>query len=866
MTVGGGYGSSTLLVAATAPEFSSDDTRKLGGVDCGVSAGSKKASVCIYFGSQTGTAENFAHQLHEEASEQGIPSKVADLEHFTPSDIAAHRVIVLLVANTGEGEPTDNAIGFHNWMLDPQTAGDVLKGVSFTVFGLADRNYANFDRMGELTDGCMERLGAERIFRRGTGDDSDDIVRDFRDWKGDGLWAQLASLVGTGGNTEDLATDGIGEPVLRMATSVAGLPTEAAGLPTDVLSRFYFQSEPARVATVRELRQQASAKDGLSTVHVEFDVHGSPGLERYQAAGTVEILPENDPADVADILPLLGISEACKPGDVGDLDCCITFVPGGDEANQFKKPFPTPCSLREALLRYCDLRRAPTRRMLVSLRPRLEKDARDRIGRLLADEGAMRIIQDEGLNWTQMEFWRAFGVQHLPLSAFLLHCPRQRARPFTIASSPAASPTRIHLCVSLASRAAMPLEQAVAALQARGVLTVGCIVPKRPEQWFGVCSAWLCSRVRPGSVVYARARASPLRLPEDDVPFLMVGAGAGVAPFRAFWNELGAKQPKQRVAQAELIFGCRHPDHDWLYRAEMTQASGHHGPLSSLSVAFSRVGEEGVYDPSGCCGEHVQDQLKARAAEVRECVASGGIIYVCGSNAMGQGVQKVLGEILESGGTSLQVLQEHRRLIQEAWGEKPAQLDLGSVDSVANGETALEESLEKPLLEAVKNGNHCEVERLIAARADVNFQWDGARKYTRIGLRNEVGETALHWAALRGDDLVADWLLAADADGNLKDQDGKTPLHIAAFNGVINVSERLLAASCNPDAQDLRSNTPLHWVMLAGGSMRMVKLLLKHGARGDIANDEGDSPADVADDQGSDAASALIRKATAARK
>eukprot|EP00971_Amphidinium_carterae_P241730 4799756-Amphidinium_carterae.2 len=43
----------------------------------------------------------------------------------------------------------------------------------------------------------------------------------------------------------------------------------------------------------------------------------------------------------------------------------------------------------------------------------------------------------------------------------------------------------------------------------------------------------------------------------------------------------------------------------------------------------------------------------------------------------------------------------------------------------------------------------------------------------RIGLRQEVGETALHWASLRGDDVIADMLLSASAEPDLCDQDGK---------------------------------------------------------------------------------------------
>merc|ERR1712110_969539 len=138
------------------------------------------------------------------------------------------------------------------------------------------------------------------------------------------------------------------------------------------------------------------------------------------------------------------------------------------------------------------------------------------------------------------------------------------------------------------------------------------------------------------------------------------------------------------------------------------------------------------------------------------------------------------------------------------------------------------------------------------------------RKYTRIGLRQEVGETALHWATLRGDAMVAERLLAARANPDLRDQDGKGPLHIAAFNGVTNVAQCLLTATCEPDAQDFRGYTALHWTILAGGSMRMIRLLLKGGAHASVANEAGELPSDLAAEQGYEVAAELLMEASTA--
>eukprot|EP00931_Biecheleriopsis_adriatica_P076671 TRINITY_DN50359_c0_g1_i1.p1 TRINITY_DN50359_c0_g1~~TRINITY_DN50359_c0_g1_i1.p1 ORF type:complete len:760 (+),score=180.01 TRINITY_DN50359_c0_g1_i1:287-2566(+) len=753
-------------------------------------------------------------------------------------------------------------------MLDPASPAGALAGVAFAVFGLGDRTHVSFNRMGELTDGALERLGGRRICKLGVGDDSDDIVRDFSCWRKDVLWPVLENELGAGNSS--LTTNTMRDPVLRISTDVSSLPSETPGKPADVLARFYFQAEPIRVTGISELRKAPSPEAaGLSTVHIEFDVTASQALKAdYAPAGTLELLPENDAAEIAAMLPILGISEAAKPGDIGDLDCCLTFSPA-DGSEDVLRPFPTPCSLREALTRYCDLHRAPTRRMLKAVCPSLEPSAaRDRVRQLLADDGALTLVQDEALAWTQHEFWSALGAERLDLGAFLLHCPRQRPRMYTIASSPLAHPSEIHVCASLVSHPSLSLTGALEALQARGIFQAGAKVPERGERWFGLCSKWLCTRLRPGSMVLARTRPSAaLHLPAQDAPLVMVGAGAGVAPFRAFWQ--GLRRGGKRNCPAALFFGCQHPDRDWIYRAEMTAAAEGEASLSELCVAFSRKGEEGVYDTSGCCGEYVQDLLRARSADLRAWLQAGAVICICGSNRMAQGVLDALACIAEGGEAEVSRLRAAGHIMMECWGEpsKPPDIEAFAARSGAAGYKAAVDpaeekaaALAQELLEAVKNGDQPGVERLLTAGANPNYQ-AGARKYTRIGLRQEVGETALHWAALRGDQVSAERLLSSRADPDLRDQDGKAPLHIAAFNGVLGVSQQLLAAKCDPDAQDLRGNTALQWVILAGASMRMIRLLLKHGARGDLANADGELPADVAEEQGSEAAANHIREA-----
>jgi len=93
------------------------------------------------------------------------------------------------------------------------------------------------------------------------------------------------------------------------------------------------------------------------------------------------------------------------------------------------------------------------------------------------------------------------------------------------------------------------------------------------------------------------------------------------------------------------------------------------------------------------------------------------------------------------------------------------------------------------------------------------------------------GMTALHWAAERRDVGLAEMLLEAGAQVDVKVRIGAyTPLHMAAGSGSGAMVRLLLAAGADPMASTSNSGaTPLH-LAAAGGSPTAVKALLDHGA------------------------------------
>ncbi len=152
----------------------------------------------------------------------------------------------------------------------------------------------------------------------------------------------------------------------------------------------------------------------------------------------------------------------------------------------------------------------------------------------------------------------------------------------------------------------------------------------------GVASTFFADRRKVGQT--ARIYVKPNRhyaLPEDaNRPIVMIGAGTGVAPYRAFVAERDATGAR---GKSWLFFGERNFTNDFLYQLEWQDwlASG---ALSRLDVAFSRDQPEKIY---------VQHRLWERREELRRWLDDGANLYVCGDEkGMAKDVDAMLAKIL----------------------------------------------------------------------------------------------------------------------------------------------------------------------------------------------------------------------------
>uniref|UniRef100_A0AAY4D2L4 Nitric oxide synthase n=1 Tax=Denticeps clupeoides TaxID=299321 RepID=A0AAY4D2L4_9TELE len=133
-------------------------------------------------------------------------------------------------------------------------------------------------------------------------------------------------------------------------------------------------------------------------------------------------------------------------------------------------------------------------------------------------------------------------------------------------------------------------------------------------------------------------------LPTDPTsPTILVGAGSGIAPYRSFWQQQlhGLKENGLPGIPMTLVFGCRNPDTDFLYKEELMEMR-HRGALKAIIPAYSRrPGQPKVY---------VQDVLRKKLAKqvFQVLHQDEGHLYVCGSMSMAREVELTVQEILVS--------------------------------------------------------------------------------------------------------------------------------------------------------------------------------------------------------------------------
>lgn len=564
--------------------------------------------MCILYGSNMGGCRDIALALAREAGGRGFAARVAELDEQVDQPWLMEGP-TLIVTSTYNGAPPDNAAAFARWL--ESAAPDACAGLRFAVLGCGNAQWRQtFQKFPRSIAESLAARGGTPLLDAGTADADGDFEAAVESWTTH-LWPALDSTF-TG---HAPAPEGEEAPAIKVdVVNFAGTATGAAPRCGTVLDQ---DAVPSKVRVNREL--QAPDSPG-STRHIELPL--PPGM-RYAAGDHLGVFPCNPPALVK--------AAAAHCGLAPETNVLLTALKPEAEA-EGGLPFGVPVRVGELLAEHVDLAGPVTRRDLRAW----AKAARcppdqERIGQWLADFPALAAGKPR-----MMDLLAQVPSVRLDLAALLALRPALKPRYYSISSSPLLSPDTCTLTV--------------------GAHRFACADGQTHE---GLCSTYLAGCAEGTTVrVVVKDAGSTFHLPEDpSVPLILVGPGTGLAPLRGFIQERHALREKGVAAGPVLLFfGCRN-EGDFLYREEL-EAYRDEGTLELLAVAFSRR--------EGTAKTYVQDLLRTHAARVRDLVAAGAVILICGNaRTMAPDVRAAFTDII--GAPALAHMEADHRYLQDVW-------------------------------------------------------------------------------------------------------------------------------------------------------------------------------------------------------
>jgi len=624
--------------------------------------------MCLY-GSVTGKAESIAEQIVELGSTKGVEISLNCLGEVGKSwTLEEAKTIIIVSSTTGDGEQPENVIKFWRKLRPKSLSSDHLAHVRFALLGLGDTNYNQFCAGPKALLRRLEELGATSFHQVAWADDGTGLEEVVEPWI-EGLWGALETVMekvkDTGGDeskkvaddvkTENTVGDKItnGDSLTASFSSLSLSPLTLPPCPKTYISISYNSSSTPTTTTASLPLSPFPSSSGpplsakvlhcnLMTSKTAVKLYYEVLLEcpsfEHQAGDTVSIICNNTEEELKQLCSRLELD------DVWDKECNLAISSTTQKAKA-KLPawLPTTATLEMLFKHHLDIRAVPKKPLLRSLveHTMVDEDKR-KLTILCSKEGGqeyMTKVRDSQM--TLLELLAMIPSCMPPVTVLLEHLPRLNPRPYSLSSSPLATPNTISWVFTL-------------------------VTDPRP----GLATTWMSNLQAMTEVMVQPRTGYHFRPPQDlSQSYVMVGAGSGLGPFMGFLEERRARKRngEEMTGDCWLVFGCRSKDKDYLYK-EVLEQMVEEGVLTKLSVTFSR--EEGG-------PKYVQDSLKEDKQQlVMWLVDQLAWFYVCGdARGMARGVQEMVEEVVEKekgweeeeGVKYVKKMREEKRYKEDIW-------------------------------------------------------------------------------------------------------------------------------------------------------------------------------------------------------
>lgn len=571
----------------------------------------------IFWGSQSGTSERFAETLGREClSNFGINALVADISDFDADTISAIQpthLAIFILSTYGEGDPSDNTAGLWDWIKQVKDKNMKLQNLRYFALGLGNSNYKYYNRVLDVVADALDEAGATALIPRQKADDANGgTEEDFQTWKDDAfvLFRQL-------GFEQKTVT-------YQPAISLSFDEELQADKDSSAMVSSVHQQTPTQSAIVPLAIKSAHelfAAGDRNCVHMELDLSNHDIV--YKTGDHIGIWPCNPEEEIERLLSMLGVYSRRHE----------SFTIRG-ENDSVKPKVPLPTTLETAFRHHLEICAPVTRKTIQNIAqfaPTPEAKA------TLTELGQNRERYEQLTSSTHITFARLLQLTSctelwtsLPLEFVFENLLPLQPRYYSISSSSVIAPRRIAITALVVNKTIQNQSNSstIHGLTSNYLLSASDVTSNAIE------STPSYHRMNEGqglqgSHVLAHVRKSKFKLPiTSSTPLILISAGTGFAPFRAFLQERAKIHAIGKpVGKILVFFGCRNQD-DFIYQDELSRIQNELGDKLKIVTAFSRDGAR----------TYVQDRVDEHAAAILELLDAGASMYICGKASMAREV------------------------------------------------------------------------------------------------------------------------------------------------------------------------------------------------------------------------------------
>jgi sulfite reductase (NADPH) flavoprotein alpha-component len=227
----------------------------------------------IVYASESGNSERLAGDIAKAARKNGLKPTIVDMADLDVASLAGTRRLVVIAATWGEGEPPARVARVYAELMGDKAPR--LDGVEFGVLALGDTAYVEFCAVGKALDQRFAALGGKRVV------DRVDCDLDFAAPAADWIGRVVKALAPADANRGTVIEVDFGKP--------------GAAVKPEIVE-----------AEIIEHIDLNSSRSDKETIHLALAFDGV--APAYEPGDSLDLYPENDPAEVDDLLKATGLS------------------------------------------------------------------------------------------------------------------------------------------------------------------------------------------------------------------------------------------------------------------------------------------------------------------------------------------------------------------------------------------------------------------------------------------------------------------------------------------------------------------------------------------------------------------------------